>query len=99
MSAEKRKASITAKAPKAKQPKFAPLKEGKRESAEGWLQEQVAEQRRDAKDLKFNKKRLRFLSETRKIKQGSEGVLYWMTRDHRVQGNYCSNQPPSIGRN
>uniref|UniRef100_A0A7N6AN66 Deoxyribodipyrimidine photo-lyase n=1 Tax=Anabas testudineus TaxID=64144 RepID=A0A7N6AN66_ANATE len=37
----------------------------------------------------FNRKRLRFISDTEKIKQGSEGVLYWMSRDQRVQDNWA----------
>uniref|UniRef100_A0A665TNT7 Deoxyribodipyrimidine photo-lyase n=1 Tax=Echeneis naucrates TaxID=173247 RepID=A0A665TNT7_ECHNA len=41
------------------------------------------------KDMKFNKKRLRYISDREKIKQGSEGILYWMLRDHRVQDNWA----------
>ncbi|XP_076600131.1 CPD photolyase [Chaetodon auriga] len=90
MSHNKRKASSSAaKEPSAKQPKLAPMKEEKKERAEGWLQEHVRQQRAEEKDMKFNKKRLRFVSDTEKIKQGSEGVLYWMSRDHRVQDNWA----------
>uniref|UniRef100_A0A4W5QRD1 Deoxyribodipyrimidine photo-lyase n=1 Tax=Hucho hucho TaxID=62062 RepID=A0A4W5QRD1_9TELE len=88
MPAEKRKATF-AKMANAKQQKLQVIKEGKREREEGWLQVVVAEQRKENKDLKFNKKRLRFLSQTQKIKQGSEGVVYWMNRDHRVQDNWA----------
>ncbi|XP_038820223.1 CPD photolyase [Salvelinus namaycush] len=87
MPAEKRKATF-AKMDSTKQQKLQVVKEGKGEREEGWPQGVVAEQRKD-KDLKFNKKRLRFLSQTQKIKQGSEGVVYWMNRDHRVQDNWA----------
>ncbi|KAL0200172.1 hypothetical protein M9458_003359, partial [Cirrhinus mrigala] len=51
----------------------------------GWLLKEVTELRRAAQGCEFNKKRLRYLSDTQKIKQGSDGVLYWMSRDQRVQ--------------
>jgi len=91
MSAAKRKAATPSKAPGGggKKQKFPPMAPGKREKPEGWLQEQVAEQRRDKSEMKFNKKRLRVMSETKKIKEGSEGVLYWMSRDCRVQDNWA----------
>jgi len=89
MSGVKRKAA-TAKAPGGgKKQKFPPMTPGKREKPEGWLQEQVAEQRRAKHDMKFNKKRLRVMSQTKEIKQASEGVLYWMSRDCRVQDNWA----------
>ncbi|CAB1317817.1 unnamed protein product [Coregonus sp. 'balchen'] len=88
MPAKKRKATF-AKMDNAKQQKLQAVKEGEREREKGWLQGVVAEQRKEKQDLKFNKKRLRFLSQTQKIKQGSEGVVYWMNRDHRVQDNWA----------
>lgn len=89
MSDKKRKAtSAAATGPSAKQQKLAPMKEEKKQRAAGWLQDLVKEQRTEKKEMKFNKKRLRFLSDTQKIKQGSEGVLYWMLRDQRVQGKH-----------
>jgi len=65
-----------------KQPKPA----GERGREPGWLLQEVSELRRAAQGCEFNKKRLRYLSNTQKIKQGSDGVLYWMSRDQRVQG-------------
>uniref|UniRef100_A0A3Q3QA39 Deoxyribodipyrimidine photo-lyase n=1 Tax=Monopterus albus TaxID=43700 RepID=A0A3Q3QA39_MONAL len=56
---------------------------------EGWLQDLVKQQRSENKELKFNLKRVRFISDTEKLKQGSEGVLYWMSRDQRVQDNWA----------
>uniref|UniRef100_A0AAZ3QD79 Deoxyribodipyrimidine photo-lyase n=1 Tax=Oncorhynchus tshawytscha TaxID=74940 RepID=A0AAZ3QD79_ONCTS len=88
MPAEKRKATFV-KMDNTKRQKLQAVKEGKRERVEGWLQDVVAEQQKEKKDLKFNKQRLRFLSQTQKIKQGSEGVVYWMNRDHRVQDNWA----------
>lgn len=91
MSDKKRKSTSSAaaggKEPSAKQQKLAPMKEEeKKERVEGWLQDLVKQQRTEKKEMKFNKKRLRFMSDTEQAKQGSEGVLYWMLRDHRVQG-------------
>uniref|UniRef100_A0A3B4XLX0 Deoxyribodipyrimidine photo-lyase n=1 Tax=Seriola lalandi dorsalis TaxID=1841481 RepID=A0A3B4XLX0_SERLL len=90
MSDRKRKATSApaGKKPTAKQQKLVPLKEEKKERAGGWLQEKLKQRRTEKKEMKFNKKRLRFVSDTEKIKQGSEGVLYWMSRDHRVQGEH-----------
>ncbi|XP_015226847.1 PREDICTED: deoxyribodipyrimidine photo-lyase-like isoform X2 [Cyprinodon variegatus] len=82
MSDKKRKApSAAEQGPSAKQPK--------EEKAAGWLESQVKQQREEKKDMKFNKKRQRFLTDSQKMKQGSEGVLYWMLRDQRVQDNWA----------
>lgn len=91
MSDKKRKAtsSSAVEEPSAKQKKVAPLKVEKKEKTEGWIHTHVQQQRAENKDMKFNKKRLRFISEAKKIKQGSEGVLYWMWRDQRVQDNWA----------
>uniref|UniRef100_A0A3Q2PPE9 Deoxyribodipyrimidine photo-lyase n=1 Tax=Fundulus heteroclitus TaxID=8078 RepID=A0A3Q2PPE9_FUNHE len=88
MAEKKRKASSTAggKEPGTKRPK---LEKEKEEKAAGWLQSLVKQQREDKKDMKFNKKRQRVLSDAAKIKQGSDGVLYWMLRDQRVQDNWA----------
>lgn len=85
MTGIKRKATSAAKEPKAKQQKLVPSEE-KKKKAGGWLLEVVKQQRTENKKMSFNTKRLRFISDAKKIKQGSEGVLYWMLRDHRVQG-------------
>lgn len=92
MSERKRKAKSAAKQPAAKQQKLASTKEVKEEKAAGWLQEVIQQQRSENKEMSFNEKRLRFISEAEKIKQGSEGVLYWMLRDHRVQGQHFKGQ-------
>ncbi|TNN54355.1 Deoxyribodipyrimidine photo-lyase [Liparis tanakae] len=90
MSDKKRKStSAAAKGPSAKQRKVAPVKEEKNTRAGGWLGELLEQHRTDNKEMKFNKKRLRLLSDTDKIKQDSEGVLYWMQREHRVQDNWA----------
>lgn len=86
MSDRKRKAKSAANQPAAKQQKLASTKEVKGEKAGGWLREAIQQQRTENKEMSFNEKRLRFISDAEKIKQGSEGVLYWMLRDHRVQG-------------
>lgn len=92
MSDRKRKAKSAAREPAAKQQKLASTKEVKREKAGAWLQEAIQQQRTEHKEMSFNEKRLRFVSDAQKIKQGSEGVLYWMLRDHRVQGQRFKDQ-------
>ena len=37
-------------------------------------------------DFKFNKKRVRVLSSAKDFPEDSKGVVYWMSRDQRVQG-------------
>ncbi|XP_074544074.1 CPD photolyase [Halichoeres trimaculatus] len=90
MSDKKRKApGAASKIPEAKQQKLTTVKEEKQDRDEGWLQEHLKQQRTENKDMKFNKKRRRFVSDAEKIKQGSEGVLYWMSRDQRIQDNWA----------
>lgn len=87
MSDKKRKAPSAASGPAVKQPKLNPKKEEEKNGeASGWLWSHLKQMRKNNEEMKFNKKRLRFVSDTQKIKQGSEGVLYWMSRDQRVQG-------------
>ncbi|XP_017275656.1 CPD photolyase isoform X2 [Kryptolebias marmoratus] len=88
----KRKAAAGGKEPCAKQPKVPKEKE---EKSPGWLLRTVVQQREDKKDVGFNKKRQRFITDTEKVRQSSEGVLYWMSRDQRVQDNWaliCAQQ-------
>lgn len=73
---------------KAKSVKISNAKQLKVDRVEGWLEGEVAEVRRGAQDVKFNEKRLRFLSDTKTVIRGTEGVVYWMGRDQRVQGNF-----------
>lgn len=92
MSAVKRKAtSAAATEPAAKQQKKGE-KNHEGAGAAGWLKDHLKQLRKDNKDMKFNKKRLRFISDAKSMKQGSEGVLYWMLRDHRVQGKHSQQQ-------
>ncbi|XP_056329368.1 CPD photolyase [Danio aesculapii] len=77
-----RKSTISAGS---KQPKLT----GEKGKESGWLLKEVAELRRAAQGCEFNKKRLRYLSDTQKVKQGSQGVLYWMSRDQRIQDNWA----------
>ncbi|XP_061588872.1 CPD photolyase isoform X3 [Cololabis saira] len=69
------------------------VKEGKEvnkeKKAAGWLQSLIHQQRTENKDMKFNKKRQRFITDCEKIRKDSEGVLYWMLRDQRVQDNWA----------
>lgn len=84
MPGQKRRATPAARGggqePSAKQKKLPAVKQSRAEDLE--------QQKSEKRDLKFNNKRLRFISDTEKIKQGSKGVLYWMSRDQRVQGRH-----------
>ncbi|XP_018319593.2 deoxyribodipyrimidine photo-lyase isoform X1 [Agrilus planipennis] len=40
-------------------------------------------------DFKFNKNRIRILSDCKEVKESSDGILYWMCRDCRVQDNWA----------
>ena len=42
---------------------------------------------RSVETFKFQKKRVRVLSKVKDFPDECEGVLYWMSRDQRVQGN------------
>ncbi|XP_029970321.1 CPD photolyase [Salarias fasciatus] len=86
MSDKKRKSTSSSSG---EQPGAKQQKREKKERSRGWLRSELQQQRADNKDMKFNEKRLRFISEARKVKQGSEGVLYWMWRDQRVQDNWA----------
>lgn len=95
MSDKKRKAPSAAGGPVAKQQKLIPVKQlEKKEKPSGWLPDLLKQKRKENKEMKFNKKRLRFVSDTQKIKQGSDGVLYWMSRDQRVQGKLRGEKKP-----
>ena len=39
-------------------------------------------------EFRFNKKRVRVLSEAAEFPEYSKGILYWMSRDQRVQDNW-----------
>uniref|UniRef100_A0A1A8IWW1 Deoxyribodipyrimidine photo-lyase n=2 Tax=Nothobranchius kuhntae TaxID=321403 RepID=A0A1A8IWW1_NOTKU len=87
MSDRKRRAASSSSGKRPKLPSAPDREEGKEPA--GWLLRAVQRQREDAKDQSFNRKRLRFISETEKVTQGSEGILYWMLRDQRVQDNWA----------
>lgn len=40
-------------------------------------------------DFKFEKTRVRILNDQSEVKENSNGVLYWMFRDQRVQDNWA----------
>ncbi|KFM75820.1 Deoxyribodipyrimidine photo-lyase, partial [Stegodyphus mimosarum] len=41
------------------------------------------------KDFKFNKKRVKVISEAKDIPKNAETIVYWMSRDQRVQDNWA----------
>lgn len=69
---------------------FNPMKK-KNETSSSELADSIQEKRtrlyEDITEFRFNKKRVRVLSDAKVIPTGSEGILYWMSRDQRVQGN------------
>ncbi|XP_026169697.1 CPD photolyase isoform X1 [Mastacembelus armatus] len=99
MSGRKRKAARVpaGEEPSAKQQKQQQQKQQQKQQKQQQKQQKqqqraaglVEQLRSEDKEMKFNEKRIRFMSDTEKIKQGSEGVLYWMSRDHRVQDNWA----------
>lgn len=40
-------------------------------------------------DFEFKKKRVRILSSSAEVKEKSDAILYWMSRDQRVQDNWA----------
>ncbi|XP_073215205.1 deoxyribodipyrimidine photo-lyase-like isoform X3 [Lepidochelys kempii] len=40
-------------------------------------------------EFKYNKKRVRLVSESSDLKDAAKGVVYWMSRDQRVQDNWA----------
>nr|XP_009680452.1 PREDICTED: deoxyribodipyrimidine photo-lyase-like isoform X2 [Struthio camelus australis] len=73
-------------------PRFPP-KRNKEEAALGKLEEAVQEARQKAapsvQDFKYNKKRVRLISQGSDLKDGAKCILYWMSRDQRVQDNWA----------
>lgn len=69
-----------------------PAKKQKIEVPEGGLEyiKSLEESRKatavSIKDFKFNKKRIRVISEAKDIPENAKGIVYWMSRDQRVQG-------------
>jgi deoxyribodipyrimidine photo-lyase len=45
-------------------------------------------QQKSVEEIKFNKKRVRVLSNNQDIDDKAEGILYWMSREQRVQDNW-----------
>ncbi|XP_048460753.1 CPD photolyase isoform X2 [Rhincodon typus] len=44
---------------------------------------------KSVEEFNFNKKRIRLLSKTESIRENSQGIIYWMSRDQRVQDNWA----------
>ncbi|XP_078420141.1 CPD photolyase isoform X3 [Cetorhinus maximus] len=40
-------------------------------------------------EFNYNKKRVRLLSKTKGIRENCQGIIYWMSRDQRVQDNWA----------
>ncbi|XP_066476889.1 deoxyribodipyrimidine photo-lyase-like [Tiliqua scincoides] len=40
-------------------------------------------------EFKYNKRRVRLISNDSDLKEGAQGILYWMSRDQRVQDNWA----------
>ena len=55
--------------------------------------QQIQKKREDTADsilnFKFNRKRLRIISQEQSVPDKCEGVVYWMSRDSRVQDNWA----------
>ncbi|KOB77153.1 DNA photolyase [Operophtera brumata] len=53
------------------------------------LQKNREETAKSILDYKFNKKRLRIISQEQMVPDYCEGIVYWMSRDSRVQDNWA----------
>ncbi|KAF7998586.1 hypothetical protein HCN44_010994 [Aphidius gifuensis] len=57
------------------------------------LFDELTEKRKNVADsitnFKFNKKRVKILSQATEVVKGSKGILYWMFRDGRIQDNWA----------
>ncbi|XP_066565183.1 CPD photolyase isoform X2 [Amia ocellicauda] len=88
-----KQAKATAGAKRLKTETGAQAARSRTERAAGWLAEAVVRSRsqaeRSVEGFQFNEKRVRVLSGTSAVKAGSEGVIYWMSRDQRVQDNWA----------
>lgn len=50
----------------------------------------------DVVEFKFNKKRISILSDAKEIEEGKHGIVYWMSRDMRVQDNWAFLQAQKL---
>ncbi|MBN3277840.1 PHR lyase, partial [Polyodon spathula] len=53
------------------------------------IKETRLQARMSVQGFEFNKKRVRLISEAVEMKDGSESIVYWMSRDQRVQDNWA----------
>uniref|UniRef100_A0A8D0H4N7 Deoxyribodipyrimidine photo-lyase n=1 Tax=Sphenodon punctatus TaxID=8508 RepID=A0A8D0H4N7_SPHPU len=64
-----------------------------RGEAPGSLEEAARQARLRAapsvQEFKYNKKRVRLISQGAELKEGEQGIVYWMSRDQRVQDNWA----------
>ncbi|XP_061493559.1 deoxyribodipyrimidine photo-lyase-like isoform X1 [Rhineura floridana] len=67
--------------------------EGAGSGGAGTLAESVKQARLKAvpsvAEFKYNKRRVRLVSQDPDLKEGAQGILYWMSRDQRVQDNWA----------
>ncbi|CAI9546445.1 unnamed protein product [Staurois parvus] len=68
-------------------------KQKKEDAVGGSLQDALKKSRLSAaasvSDFKFNKKRVRLVSVEENLKDDAEGIVYWMSRDQRVEDNWA----------
>lgn len=50
----------------------------------------------DVIEFKFNKKRVSILSDAKEIDEAKKGIIYWMSRDMRVQDNWAFLQAQKL---
>ncbi|XP_069753287.1 CPD photolyase [Narcine bancroftii] len=67
--------------------------EGQASASEEDLLETIKKSRlstaESVEEFNYNMKRVRLLSEAKEIQGKSQGIAYWMSRDHRVQDNWA----------
>lgn len=61
------------------------------------LQNSRSQTSRSIQDFPFNKKRLKVLSEAKEIGEKRNGIVYWMSRNQRVEDNWALLYAQALG--
>ncbi|KAL8578360.1 hypothetical protein ACOMHN_031734 [Nucella lapillus] len=89
----KRKTDVVDSSNSSDSPKKPKAESGKDDASDLDFVQRIHKRRTDlcpsVEKFKFNKKRVRVLSDAEDFDDDSEGVLYWMSRDQRVQDNWA----------
>lgn len=81
--------ATAAKKPKLSQPTFDAEPKANLEDFMKKIQAKRDDTAESILQYKFNKKRLRIVSQEQMVADKCEGIVYWMSRDSRVQDNWA----------